>query len=44
MQLNLALNYGSKDEIIKAVKVISSNKIKVTESSINNYLYTRKIL
>tara|TARA_Y100000590_G_scaffold453751_1_gene599374 strand:- start:287 stop:964 length:678 start_codon:yes stop_codon:yes gene_type:complete len=43
MQLNLALNYGSKDEIIKAVKVISSNKIKVTESSINNYLYTRKI-
>jgi len=43
LQVNLALNYGSKDEIIRAIKFIKSSKIKVTENSINNYLYTKKI-
>ena len=43
LQLNLALNYGSKDEIIKAIKIIKLNKIKITEKSINKYLYTNEI-
>jgi len=43
IQVNLALNYGSKYEIIRAIKIIKSNKIKVTESSVNKCLYTKNI-
>ncbi len=43
LQINLALNYGSKNEIINAIKKIKKKKLKVTESNLSNNLYTKNI-
>ena len=43
LQLNIALNYGSKDEIIKALKSIVKKKENITEQNISNNLYTKNI-
>ena len=43
LQINIALNYGSKSEIINCVKIISKKKIKFTEKSINKNLFTKYI-
>ncbi len=43
LQINLALNYGSKDEIVRAVKKINRNKIKLTKENIEENLYTKGI-
>jgi len=43
LHLVLALNYGSKSEIIDAVKLIKSKKIRVSELSIDSFLYTKGI-
>jgi undecaprenyl diphosphate synthase len=43
LQINLALNYGSKDEIINAIKIINKNKQKISEKNIGNNLYTSEI-
>ena len=43
MQINLALNYGSKNEIIRAVEKLNKKKIKITEETISNSLYTKDI-
>ena len=43
IQINLALNYGSKNEILNAIKQLLKSKKKVTEDNFNNYLYTKKI-
>ncbi len=43
LHINLALNYGSKNEILNAVKLISKDKKKFTEKNIENYLYTKNM-
>ena len=43
LQLILALNYGSKSEIVNAIKLMKSKKIKVNEVSVDNSLYTKGI-
>ena len=43
LTLNLALNYGSKQEIINSVKYLSKKKIKINEKNITNNLYTKSI-
>jgi len=43
LQINLALNYGSKSEIISAVKKINKNKLILSEKNIENNLYTKNI-
>ena len=43
LQLNLALNYGSKSEIINAIKLINKKKSKISEKNISNNLYTKNI-
>ena len=43
LQINLALNYGSKEELVNAIKIINYNKIKVNEVNINKNLYTKGI-
>ena len=43
LQINLALNYGSKEELINAMKIISKKKKKINEANINNNLYTKGI-
>jgi len=37
--VNLAINYGSKSEIIDAVKKLNSKSKKINEKNINNNLY-----
>ena len=43
LQINLALNYGSKDEIINAIKIINNTKKNITKKNIEKYLYTKNI-
>ena len=43
LQINLALNYGSKEELINSVKMINKNKKKINEKNIEKYLYTAGI-
>ena len=43
LQINLAINYGSKKEIIKAVQCINKKKIKLNEKNISKFLYTKNI-
>ena len=43
LQINLALNYGSKQEIVKAIKKINSKKLKITEKIVTENLYTKNI-
>ena len=43
LQINLALNYGSKNEIINSIKYINKKKIALSEKNIENNLYTKNI-
>ena len=43
LELILALNYGSKNELVNAIKLIISNKMKIKESSVDKHLYTKGI-
>ncbi len=43
LQINLALNYGSKTELISAFKKLQKNKVKISESNIKRYLLTNNI-
>ncbi|WP_415291130.1 polyprenyl diphosphate synthase [Candidatus Pelagibacter sp. Uisw_136] len=43
LQLNIALNYGSKDEIINSIKLINKKNIMVNNKNINKYLFTKDI-
>ena len=43
LQINLALNYGSKQELIDTFRYLSKKKIKISEKNIRNNLYTDKI-
>ena len=41
LQVNIALNYGSKTELISAVKKIKQKKIKLNKKNIDKNLYTK---
>ncbi len=43
LQINLALNYGSKYELIQSFKSIVKKKININEKNIQNNLYTKNI-
>ena len=43
LQLNLALNYGSKSEIINSIKILKKNKSRISEKNISNNLYTKNV-
>ena len=43
LQINLALNYGSKNEILYAVKHLIKVKKALTKKNIENHLYTKNI-
>ena len=43
LQINLAINYGSKFEILNAVKEISKREKKINEKTLEQYLYTKNI-
>ena len=43
LQINLALNYGSKFEILNAIKSMSRNKLKINEKNFKKHLQTKNI-
>jgi undecaprenyl diphosphate synthase len=43
LQINLALNYGSKFEIINAIKILFKTKEKINENNLSKYLQTKDI-
>ena len=43
LQINLALNYGSKEELINSIKNIKKHKKIINEKNIEKYLYTNEI-
>ena len=43
LQINLALNYGSKFELLNAFKNLQKNKAKINEKNLNKYLQTKDI-
>ena len=43
LQINLALNYGSKSELISAFKKIQNTKILISEKNITSHLQTKNI-
>jgi len=43
IQINLALNYGSKFELIEAFKKLKKNKEKISEKNFSKYLQTKNI-
>jgi len=43
LQINIALNYGSKIELVNTIKIIKQKKIKLNEKNIDNNLYTKSL-
>ena len=43
LQINLALNYGSRKEIIIAVNKLNKKKLEINEKNISKNLYTKNI-
>tara|TARA_B100001248_G_scaffold237217_1_gene201009 strand:+ start:559 stop:1236 length:678 start_codon:yes stop_codon:yes gene_type:complete len=43
LQINVAFNYGSRQEILHAVNKINKKKLKIDEKSVDNNLYTKGI-
>jgi undecaprenyl diphosphate synthase len=43
LTVNIAFNYGGKDEILRAVKLIKDSNEEITEENFRKYLYTRDI-
>ena len=44
LQVNVALNYGSKTELINSIRIINKKKIKINEKNINKNLLTKNII
>ena len=43
LQINLALNYGSKFELVNAFKKLIKNRDKINEKNLTKYLFTKNI-
>ena len=43
LQINLALNYGFKNELIDAINIMKKNNILFNESNITKHLYTNNV-
>ena len=43
MQINLALNYGSKSELVHSFNEIKKSKKKINENDISKNLYTQNL-
>ena len=43
LQINLALNYGSKHELINAIRKMAQFEKKINEKNLVNYLQTKNI-
>ena len=43
IQINIALNYGAKEEIVKSIKKLNNLSKQINEKNISEYLYTKGI-
>ena len=43
LQINLALNYGSRDEIVESLKKMNKQKLLINEKNVNLNLFTKNI-
>ena len=43
IQINIALNYGSKNELLNSMKIINKKNIKINEKNIEDNLFTKDI-
>ena len=43
LQVNIAINYGSKNELINSMKLINRKNIRINEENIDKNLFTKKI-
>ena len=43
LQLNLAIDYGSKNELLRAIKKLKNKNEKITEKNISKNLFTKEI-
>ena len=43
LQINLALNYGFKNELINAINIMKKNNILFNETNITKHLYTKNV-
>ena len=43
LQINIALNYGSKEELLNAMKIINKKKKKINQKNIEENLYTKNV-
>ena len=43
LQVNVALNYGSKNELIHSIKMIKKKRIKINKDNIDKNLFTKNI-
>ena len=43
IQINIALNYGSRQELINSIKKINKKKLVINEKNISNNMYTSNI-
>ena len=43
LQVNLALNYGAKKEILNSINILKKKKLTINEINISKNLYTKKI-
>ena len=44
LQVNVALNYGSKNELINSIRKVNKKKIIINESNIDDNLFTKNII
>ena len=44
LQVNVALNYGSKNELINSIRKVNKKKIMINESNIDGNLFTKGII
>ncbi len=40
IQINMALNYGSKEEILNSISILKKKKLSLNEKNLEKYLYT----
>ena len=43
IQVNMALNYGSRQEIIRSIKMLNRKKLPINQKNIEKNLYTQSI-
>ena len=43
IQINIALNYGSRQEIVNSIRKLKYNNLSINEKNISDFLYTKDI-